>query len=315
MERAAEVGIEVADTLPPEGSVILTTLQTSTSPLWLQIATSPPLLEASSDGSWPSPAPAETCPPSWQVAVCDCRTKLLEAGCNRLDCRRCADFLRRRRSRSIEDRFERGRGGKAVVYTILTVPPSKRREAADRDTFGRWCRRIRKWMKDRLGLLFGVERMDPAGDQQPSLWHPHLNILWVQRDGFRPFIDVDELRTEWARILNTPQVDVWTQYSDEPGRLRHWYSYMGRTWADWRKSVPEHLTIRWLGKYPKGRKDGATFCPHCLADVRYLKVGSEAEAKRYVQLGPVRCRDEIDWKEADKMLGRLSIAPPEEEAA
>lgn len=274
-------------------------------PVHLQIAASPPLFQPSE--GWPVRNPVAACIPEDGVAFCGCQAKAVQWGCNRSDCRNCEDFVRRRRAMSIRERFEAGRKGKPVIYTILTVPEERRQAAANPKTWAAWRRRIVKWMKKNVGFHFGLQRSDPAGDEAPDKWHPHVNLLWVQRDGFTPFIDVDTLREEWARIIEAPLVNVWTQYSTDDAKLRHWYSYMGRPWPDWQNSVRQHLRMNWLGAYPRKPPPEKKCCEKCGEKWRRMLCGTEVEARRLAALGPERLRDEADWRDFTKAAGGFEV--------
>ncbi len=252
---------------------------------------------------WPSnlPKPGEVVRGKgcgdWGVAVCGCKAKAVPSHCNRLDCPLCADHLRARRARRILARLDAGRNGRPVVYTVFTVPPEDRERAADVKTWNKWRRKIWKWMKENLLAQFAVERTDPCGDDRVK-WHPHLNFLWVQRAGTRAFISpkkLEELKLAWQEIIGAYRaVNVYTKYSSEEKQIRHWASYLGRTWPEWRKSVPRHVTMRWLGKYPKIEPvEGDGSCNECGEYVEILRVRDRGQADLYVHNGAEFCRAEL----------------------
>lgn len=250
--------------------------------------------------AWPRPAPAEPCNRTWKVSACECRARVYESGCCRLDCLACESHLRARRSAAFRDRIEPTRGVKPLHYTIFTVPPSLRAQAADPNLWSSWRRRIWKYLKKKHGGLFAVERTDPAGDSDKSLWHPHLNFLWIQRDGFRPHLDLDAIRAEWARIIGyAGKVDFHHEYSTNERKIGFWYWYQSRTWADWQGSVKKHLTIRWLGSYPK-KPEKETCCPDCGSSFVSLYCGSRDAAESLAALGPAAVRWEAEKLEMAK---------------
>lgn len=321
------------------------------------VASTPNLATSGTREGWPLPSPQEPCTPLWMVVHCLCKATLKLCGCNALDCRGCQFFLRNRRSMTIYDRMEAVAAKKAAIYTVLTVPEEKRREAADPKTWTRWRREIWKWLKREHGGLFAVERTDPAGKCEKAQawerigfdaylelrkphteeetakladtirqaaaftcscdhctkWHPHLNLLWVQRDGWSPYIDADKMRAAWAGILGLAPtvnvfgqvepayVEIFTQYAagDSEGAKSqrwHWYRYIGRTWADWRASVPKHLNVRWLGTYPKAVKDDDELpevCEKCGATFEQISFGTLEAAATLCRAGPAACRKEI----------------------
>lgn len=190
--------------------------------------------------------------------------------------------------------MERGRAGRDLCYTVLTVPPTLREKAADYKTWKRWRSKVWNLLKTRWGADYGYERTDPAGDEDKEVWHPHFNFLWVQRPGFRAFIDVDELRREWAKIIGASgAVDVWHQYAQERDVAKrvHWYDYMGRTWPDWVKAVQHGARTIPLGRPPKVEREKPC-CRECGERWRVWKLGSKEEAEFWAEKGPEVCREE-----------------------
>jgi len=72
---------------------------------------------------------------------------------------------------------------------------------------------------------------------------------------------------------------------------------MGRTWPDWIGAVQKHLTVRWLGKYPKKAKKESSKCDDCGADYVFLKCGTLAAAREMVEAGPDAVRRELERRE------------------
>jgi hypothetical protein len=230
--------------------------------------------------------------------------KAYESGCCRLSCVACEKQLRARRALAIKERFEAagGMAGGPVLYTILTVPPALRARAAQEATWTDWKRKIVKWLKKNAGFRFGVERTDPAGDRDRTKWHPHINLLWCQRPGFRPYLDLAKLRTAWAQIIGAKTVNVWHQFSSAPGQLWHWFSYMGRTWPEWVPVVKGHMTVRWYGRYPKSEDAGPACCEKCGEGYVVLRCGSRACAEEMVAAGAAAVRWEVEKQEMFRAL-------------
>lgn len=247
----------------------------------------------------PTPAPAEPCTPSWSTGACGCESWAFEAGCSRLSCRGCEEKLRTRRMLEIRRRFEgpAGRNGKPVLYTVLTVPPELRARAADPDTWRKWRRAAWKAMKLRFGGLFAVERTDPCGDRAPDKWHPHLNFLWVQVDGTKPFINVAELAEAWREIIGSyRRPSIHHAYDEHPARLQHWYWYMGRTWPDWHGSVKRHLSVRWMGKFPT-KIPKPTNCEDCGQPFVFVTGLDRKAAEELAALGPWHVQ--LEWEKRE----------------
>lgn len=210
--------------------------------------------------------------------------------------------------------------GRAVIYTIFTVPPSRRQAAADPKTWKKWIARIVGYMRKSLGLGYAVERTDPCGEDGVT-WHPHINLLWVRRDGFRSgFITPDQLaalKARWARIVyGAPEkgspprpINVYTQFATQEDKILHWCSYMGRTWSRWEEEFPYHLRIKWLGAAPTTPPKPAVdmCCQKCGAETLRMQCGSPDAAKAAAAWSYQRLQDEIDWQKIDRLkrFGKL----------
>ena len=309
----------------PSGSVISTSLVEGWSNLDARTPDLPDVAGAAWSYSWPAPEWTKGCTRKWNVVACECEARVYQAGCTKLTCESCEPHLRARRAASIRDRIERVRGARALVYTILTVPPELREAAADVKIWNKWRAKIWRWLKKNAGGVFAVERSDPAGDSDPGLWHPHLNLLWLQRDGFTGFLKVDALRAAWREIIGAKRpVNVYSQYSANERKLGAWYWYMGRTWPHWAKTVKRHLTVRWMGDYPRvactlekvGDRElaceckRARGCTDCGAQYVVLRVGDRQAAEEVAELGPAEVRARVDaiWEESviDGLLNPFS---------
>jgi hypothetical protein len=148
-----------------------------------------------------------------------------------------------------------------------------------------YWKRVRKEMwqclKNTYGAYFGVEISHPIGDEAPTVFHPHLNVLWVQRDGYKPFIDVTALRTAWAGILGVELADVHTQYTDNLYQIRHWTNYVSRTFPGYSWWIGP---VRWYGSYPVIRKR-EYICPECGETIRLIGHVSWWDVNEYYTTG------------------------------
>jgi len=170
--------------------------------------------------------------------------------------------------------LEAGRDGRAVLYTVLTVPPAQRDRFRERKPWRRTLRRFWAILKRDFGALFGAECSHPAGDEDPDAFHPHANFLWVQRQGFRPYIDVDALRRAWAKILGVEVVDVHHQYLPDVSRIIHRCRYVTRTWPGWGSWLG---SMRWYGCYPKDPARSRAVCLDCGMPFLFLGLAVEEE--------------------------------------
>jgi hypothetical protein len=128
---------------------------------------------------------------------------------------------------------------------------------------------------------------DPVSGEDPLCFHPHLNLVWLQKRPGNGFIDVDRLRADFARILGTAgPVDLWHRYSYKVEEIQHILSYVCRPFpglSEWTGPV------RWLGSYPRKTKeerdadeDQAGRCPVCHQHRIYIGRSDQAEFLEYV---------------------------------
>lgn len=241
--------------------------------------------------SWPRPKPPNPCgAPFLAVTGCGCGLKRVRQHCDKRGCAEeyCREKIRSRRARKIKARLDAGRtDGRAVIYTVFTVPPERRGAAGDRKTWKKWIDRLLRYMRKELALEYAVERTDPCGEDGET-WHPHSNLLWIRKNGFRGYLEPTQLaalKAKWASIVygtketNGKPISVHTAFSTDEARIRHWCSYMGRTWSQWEDDFPYHLRIKWLGHPPKTPpKEVARPCEKCGKDVCRMQFGSEAAA-------------------------------------
>jgi len=239
-------------------------------------------------------SPVLSCTPRYAVLECGCGRRVIPQSCHRLDCLTCARDIGLRRSNSIYERLLRNitpiqhrYRHRTIIYTVLTVPP----EVRERFTEPRYWQRARKeiWrcLRKTFGAMFGVEVSHPIGDAVETKFHPHLNFLWVQRDGYRPFIDVFLLRQSWADILGVSVADAHSQYSDNPYVIRHWTNYVTRTFPGYSWWTGH---IRWYGHYPVIRRREC-LCPECGYAIRIIGYLYAEDVQTYYEQGIKLGRD------------------------
>lgn len=257
--------------------------------------------------SYPTRAQALNCgSPFRAVRGCGCGVSVVRDHCDVKECEHnyCGDVLRKKRARLIEDKFEAGLHGRSVIYTVFTVPPSRRLAAAETVTLrprrkkdgSLEPRQVPRWklwldelvdgLKGALCLEYACERSDPAGEDRDR-WHPHINLLWVREDGdgFITEEQLEALKSEWKRIVGVREEDpisIYTSYAKpkDEARRRHWYSYMGRIWPGWEEQFPYLCRIKWLGKPAKRpEREPDPCCPKCEQEVIVIATGSPEAAE------------------------------------
>lgn len=230
----------------------------------------------------------KACEPDLVVNECGCKRWLVPSACMCKDCTSCAPYVQNRTARSLFRRFMTGNQTsisqvkmKPVLYTVLTIPPHIREGYRDPKELKKVRRLAWEMLKTKFGAYYGVESTHPIGDKS-LLFHPHLNFVWRQRNGFTPFIDVSMLRTYWADILDVRVVDVWHQYSVNSAQVFKWCEYVGRPFPGyswWRGS------IRWYGRYPKVCVKREWICPDCGCYIRRLGIISGKVVEDYYKHG------------------------------
>jgi hypothetical protein len=262
--------------------------------------------------NFPRPGEAQVCgAPYHGVKGCGCGVQILRDYCDRLECSFCELRNRDRRARDIYDRLQLARRGRAVIYTIFTLPPSRREAAADPKTWKRWLRNLIAFLKKSYDLEYAVERSDPAGEDGER-WHPHINLLWVRRSGkgWIDEVDLDAIKARWKKIVGLKKddpIDVATSYTRKEKRIRFWCRYLGRTWPRWAKGQKYMLRVKWFGKPPKVEKPiGSTCCPKCGLDVVCLKLGSQEAAEALAARGYEQLL--LEWQDRKKHFQRMRPA-------
>ena len=247
--------------------------------------------------------PPTKCNPKYIILQCECGRRVVPSTCMNLDCKNCADFVTRRRQSKVVHRlldyifyWYKSHVKRAVLYTVLTVPPEVRYKYSTREAWAKLRRRAWKMLKKEFAGHFGIEATHPVGDKDKKHFHPHLNFLWKQKTGFRPFIDVDRLRTAWAQILEVQNVDVHHEYTHRIGKVIHWVRYVVRTFPGTHKWTGP---VRWFGKYPKSSLDKHHHtCPDCGQRTKYIGWLLADTVDHWYQYGQPRGMDP-PWERGD----------------
>jgi len=171
---------------------------------------------------------------------------------------------------------------KTLIYTIFTVPKAIREQYLDKAEWQKARKRVWTLLKEYFGALYGVEVTHPIGDKDRKNFHPHLNFLWVQKSGFKPFIDVDLLRKKWGEVLKVDISDVYSQYTTKVARIVHWIKYVTRTFPGTHKWTG---SMRWYGKYPKEKVPVEYVCNECGCHFRLIGYVSGEDVDNWYKRG------------------------------
>lgn len=226
------------------------------------------------------------CDPKFIVLGCNCpvdltkpklgnKRHIVPSACMSLDCEHCWSHVSWRRANMIFYRLLSPHTGQTksyrtptVIYTIFTLPEGLRKKFLNKK-YWQYIR-VKAWaiLRDKFGAKFGVEASHPTGDQEEFNFQPHMNFLWIQKPGFKPFLDKEKLWKAWGKVLHQDEARVWSQYSDRLKRIRDWAWYVGRSFPgthEWTGSM------RWYGTYPKQKQLEHTTCAECGS--RYKLIG------------------------------------------
>lgn len=229
----------------------------------------------------------KACTPKYIVYQCSCGRHIRPSTCMNMDCIPCQPFTTRRRAFSAFNRLRVE--PKTVIYTIFTVPMTERYKFIDPKVWGKVRQKAWRILRNEFGGLFGIEASHPIGDVSRE-FNPHLNFLWIQKKSWQPYIDVEKLRRLWSALMQVTVADVYSRYTDSPGKIFHWCKYALRTFPGfmhWAGSV------RWYGKYPKVEREDRRICATC---------GEEFKA-----IGWISFIDVNDWNTGAYLSG---AAPP-----
>ena len=178
------------------------------------------------------------CGGQWWMRLCKCKPySVYVGGCGRRSCPICGQHKSRSSTARVLARLLVG--GSRFQFIVLTVPLEIRARFAAEGGSDEWRAALRAfvtWAKKNLGLKFGYVRTHPCGDRS-DIFHPHANLIFVQRDGFRGKLPVDAIQAEWARILGyAGKVVIHVQFvnaSKHLGKLVHHVRYIERAFPDW----------------------------------------------------------------------------------
>lgn len=251
--------------------------------------------------------PPKHCTPKFMVLQCACGRRIVPSTCMSLDCEPCRDAVGKRRAdlvlrRLLGDIYYQRRKywRKAVIYTIFTVPAHIRERFLDPKVWQKARKKAWQILKGQFGAYYGVEASHPSSETTSSVFHPHFNFLWVQRPGFRPFLDVDLLRQKWSEVLKVALSDVYSQYSSDIPLIAHWSKYVTRTFPGTHKWSG---SMRWYGKYPKLKKPEQCVCADCGSYFHYIGYIHASAIDDWIAVGQLSGRDP-PWERDDCIVFR-----------
>ena len=208
------------------------------------------------------------CSPKYYEFACSHTFHYRRVGCMHRDCPDpdCTRAVGSRRASRARSRLDAGRKGRAVCYTVLTVPPELRETFVDRPTWRAALKVMNRILHEKFGAMYAVECSHPWGDKDPSKFHPHANFLWVSNAG--AYLSVERLQREWGNVIRSVRLPVvYHQYSYDARQIAHFVRYVTRDFVGFSKWCG---SMRWYGDYP-ARPDIALRCPVCGSTYMYLR--------------------------------------------
>lgn len=230
------------------------------------------------------------CDPNFIVKECACGRIVFPSSCMRKDCTKCTVRLNQRRSLNAFNRFQvikrsrlKARKSTVFCYTDFTIPPNLRQDYSEPQNWQLLRTDLWQLLKRQYGAVFALEGTHPIGDKHPVVFHPHLNFVWMLRDGYRGYIDLDELRGFLRVLLGTlGPVNCHHTYGQDDAQLMHWCQYVTRIFPQF-SAWSGHL--RWYGRYPKYKQLTDCFCGKCQERLKIIGMVHRFDVQTFEERG------------------------------
>lgn len=184
----------------------------------------------------------------------------------------------------------------SIQYLVITIPDELKSLYRSKEALARF----RVYWKDKLkreGHQFGVSRYHYAG-KDGYLWKPHLNILTP--GGFIPKETLRKWRAELSQWFKTehklnfsPKPNIYTNYSTEEGKIRHWLSYVMRATQVIYNKLNEETIRGFRNVAPWKDKDYEI--PEYIGEEKKKTAAEEAAAEGF-DLLPDGTKEKIIWR-------------------
>lgn len=234
---------------------------------------------------------------------CGCKSVIRHVGCEKVSCVRCAPRVTADRARRVYDKLVNSLEAQrrrtkamdprlwAVRVSVFTMPESCRDQYVSPAAWRRLRRRLWHLLRDEFQAAWACITTHPVGDTDPTIFHPHLNVLWTRKGLARGTLKPDELarlKDRWADLLHVPgPVDVWGEYRRHPAcgtvdvkRLRHAARYYSRVFVGWHEWMPK--AVQWYGAFvPAAEVEPVSCCDACGQPFK-LEVMGDAAVQLYL---------------------------------
>jgi len=202
----------------------------------------------------------------------------------------------RRISRHLKSFLGFSQAKKSIQYLVITIPAELRSLYRSKEALAKF----RSYWKDKLkreGHQFGVCRYHYCGEDG-YLWKPHLNILTP--GGFLPKETLRQFREDLGRwfkmehkLSYTPTANIYTNYTTEEGKIRHWLSYVMRATQVLYNKLNEETIKGFRNVAPW--KDKNFEIPEYIAEEKE-KTAEEEAASQGFDLLPDGTKEKIVWR-------------------
>jgi hypothetical protein len=153
-----------------------------------------------------------------------------------------------------------------VNYTVFTMPYQLRPQCMNKEFMRKLRARVYQMLADKHGADCAFEATHPWGDKDPMEFHPHLNFLWIQRKGFSHYLNLQQLRADYADILGYQgEPYIYHEYSNLSGTIWKWCEYVARTFPEFSKWCGH---TKWFGNYRRKPEKECHKCAKCGAVYR-----------------------------------------------
>ncbi len=236
------------------------------------------------------------CGGRWISVKCSCdngkHRRLKMGGCMRENCVSCSESVNYRRFSKAFKRFKAKDYEQPIMCTNFTIPVELRTKALNIATWRYWVKCIIGKLKENYGFSWGLVSSHPTGKNK-EIFHPHINVLWIQKRGFRHKLDLIILRADWGNIIKIKkEVVIYHRWVKKEGEKIHRINYVVRPfpgWKWWRGT-----SVRWYGEYPRGINIDPHdwICPDCgeKIEIKGVLIEYDKNAGR-----PVYKNSEIRW--------------------
>lgn len=161
--------------------------------------------------------------------------------------------------------------GSNMSYLVVTVPTELRKHFLNKELLNQFREYWRRKIKREYPGTKGYIRYHWAGDIDPTLWHPHLNIIWESKGFIKP--DVlqlwrNELSQWFANTLKLsyyPKPNLYHAYAQDKTKedlmkRKHWLNYVTRATyhgnnQDVKKTVKGFRNTAPFGKFEKSSEE------------------------------------------------------------